>query len=66
MSPGLAERSHGYGPANGKVSRCQAQDLVKARSLRIQRDGQHQPQGLQGSQFAAAAPFSFLMSPLFE
>jgi len=66
MSPGLAERGHGNGPADGKLCGGQAQDLVKARSLRIQRDRQHQPQGLQSSQLAAAAPLFLLTSPFCQ
>jgi len=66
MSPGLAERGHGNGPGNGKLCGGQAQDLVKTRPLRIQRDRQHQPQGLQSSQLAAPAPLFVLTSPFFK
>lgn len=66
MSPGLAERGHGNGPTDGKLCGGQAQNLVKAQSLRIQRDRQHQPQDLQSSQLPAAAPLFFLTSPFFK
>jgi hypothetical protein len=66
MSPRLTESWHGNGPAQGQLCRRQTQDLMKAGSLRVHGNRQHQPEGLQCSQLAAAAPFFFLMSALFE
>lgn len=66
MRTSLAEGSYGNGPFDAELSRSQAQDLEKAGSMGIQRDSQHQPEGLQSCQFATTVPFFLETSSIFH
>jgi hypothetical protein len=61
---GLTESRHRNGPPQVKLSGGQAKDFMEAGPAGIQRDRQHQPDGLQSAQLAIAAPLLSL-TPLF-
>jgi hypothetical protein len=64
--PRFTESGYGNRELEVKLSSSQAQDIMQAGSLGIQRDGQHQPQSLQSCQLTTPVPFFFQSSSSFQ